>query len=338
MSPLAPISIAIIGAGIGGITLAIGLSNYNPSLKLTIFESRLAFSEIGAGVGFGPNAIKALTLISPKLANAYNKVKTANLSPQKVHLWFDLCSGIGPRAGELIAEVASNKAFVHGGASRAQFLDGLVELIPEDVEVVFEKRVVAITRDEPDGKMAIRFDDGTEEHAHAVIGCDGIRSACRRILLGEDDKSASAVYSGKYAYRKVVPMEKAVQAVGMEVENRQIYSGYGGHLLMFPIKNGQALNLVVFKDAEGEPWTQRQWVVPSSREAILSDFKGWGEKATKILEVFLPFVPVKTLGWSSVTGHLLTNRLVACRRAREMGTVRPSASTNLRQRPVLYSR
>lgn len=46
-----PISVAIVGAGIGGITLAIALSKHNPSLALTIFESRPEFSEIGAGVG-----------------------------------------------------------------------------------------------------------------------------------------------------------------------------------------------------------------------------------------------------------------------------------------------
>lgn len=46
-----PIIIAIIGAGIAGITLAIALSQHNPSLRITVFESRAVFSEIGAGVG-----------------------------------------------------------------------------------------------------------------------------------------------------------------------------------------------------------------------------------------------------------------------------------------------
>lgn len=45
------ISIAIIGAGIAGITLAIALSKRNPGLQLTIYESRPGFSEIGASVG-----------------------------------------------------------------------------------------------------------------------------------------------------------------------------------------------------------------------------------------------------------------------------------------------
>ena len=54
---------------------------------------------------------------------------------------------------------------------------------------------------------------------------------------------------------------------------------------MFPINNGNLLNVVAFKDAEGTPWMQKQWVIPSSHEDLLSDFKGWGEKATKILEL-----------------------------------------------------
>jgi salicylate hydroxylase len=71
-----PLSIAIIGAGIASITLAIALSEHNPSISLTIFESRPSFNEISAGVGFGPNALKAMALISPKILSAYDTVKT----------------------------------------------------------------------------------------------------------------------------------------------------------------------------------------------------------------------------------------------------------------------
>jgi hypothetical protein len=87
-SPL-PLSIAIIGAEIAGITLAITLSERNPSLSLTIYESRPEFSEISAGVGFGPNELKAMSLISPKLISAYDQVKTPNQWPEKDHLWFE---------------------------------------------------------------------------------------------------------------------------------------------------------------------------------------------------------------------------------------------------------
>jgi hypothetical protein len=86
---------------------AIALSEHNPNIHLTIFESRLRFSEISAGVGFGPNAIKAMDLISPKITEAYNKVKTTNLWPEKANVWFDIRYGDGPKAGDLISEMTS---------------------------------------------------------------------------------------------------------------------------------------------------------------------------------------------------------------------------------------
>ncbi|KAG4439641.1 hypothetical protein IFR05_004890 [Cadophora sp. M221] len=51
MSASQPITLAIIGVGIGGINLAIAIPKHNPDLQLTLLESRTEFSEIGAGVG-----------------------------------------------------------------------------------------------------------------------------------------------------------------------------------------------------------------------------------------------------------------------------------------------
>jgi salicylate hydroxylase len=292
-----PIHLAIIGAGIAGVTLAIALSEHNPSLNLTIFESRLRFSEISAGVSFGPNAVKAMQLISPRIAAAYESVKAANFSPEKKHAWLDVRHGDGHKAGQLVdgLNYDGDEPFEHCTASRARLLEKLVGLLAKDVDVQFGKRIIDVADDFEDvhGRMRIRFEDGTDYHVDAVVGCDGIRSACRRILLGDEHKSANAVYSGKYAYRKVIDMKKAVAAVGPQVQDRQLMVGKSGHVLTHPIRGGKALNVVAFKDAEGARWTMRQWVVPSSREAILRDFAEWGKDTVKILEVgsALPLFP-----------------------------------------------
>jgi salicylate hydroxylase len=60
------------------------------------------------------------------------------------------------------------------------------------------------------------FADGTTASADAVIGCDGIKSRVRQLVVGLDHPSAHPTYSYKYAYRGMVPMEKAVEAVGEE--------------------------------------------------------------------------------------------------------------------------
>jgi salicylate hydroxylase len=285
-SAMPPLSIAIIGAGIAGITFAIALSEHNPTLAITIYESRPAFSEISAGVGFGPNALRSMALISPKLIAAYDKVKTPNKLPEKDHIWYDFRWADN---GEMMAQIESEKNYSHCNASRVHLLAALVKLVPSTVKVEFGKRVVDV-KESQSGKMVISFVDETEAEADAVVGCDGIRSACRRILLGEEDPSARAIYSGKYAYRKVINMNEAIKAAGRDVENRQMYLGKGKHVLTFPIRSGQMLNIVAFKDAGGEPWTQREWVIPSTREALLKDFEGCGDTASGIISVPAPFL------------------------------------------------
>lgn len=88
----------------------------------------------------------------------------------------------------------------------------------------------------------IHFADGTTAQHTAVVGCDGIKSCVRPIVLGDED-TAAAVFSGKYAYRGLVPMNKAVEILGEEEpKTPQMHLGYHGHVLTFPIANGKILN------------------------------------------------------------------------------------------------
>jgi salicylate hydroxylase len=283
-----PFRIAIIGAGIAGLTLANALKINNPSIQLTIYESRLRFSEISAAVSLGPNAIRALSLMSPKLANCYESVAVTNCEPKR-DVWYTIRDG---EKGTILRDTKMMDEIKSSSASRSKFLEKLVELLHGDVVVNFGKRIIDVQEkrmiDEWDGEgVRLRFEDGSEAWADAVIGCDGIRSRCRRILLGDDDPCADALFSEKYAYRKVLSMKTAVASVGEEVLNRQMFLGRNGHVLTHPINNGYALNVVAFRDSKGASWKQRQWVVPSSKEALRKDFAGWHSDVTNILMVSL---------------------------------------------------
>ncbi|KAJ0115603.1 hypothetical protein J7T55_010426 [Diaporthe amygdali] len=248
MSPSASIfspDIAIIGAGIAGVTLSIAISKQNPSLKLTIFEQRPEFSEVGAGVGFGPNAVKAMSLISPELGEAYKNIVTLNGCKEKLNTDFDVFCGDGLEKGEFLGEV--------------------------------------VAREE---KMRVCFRDGTHVLVDAVIGCDGIRSECRKIILGCDHEFANAVYTGKFAYRAVLPMDKAVEAVGRIAENRRLITGHGRHILFFPIMKNHGLNIAAFvKAPDDEPWTDKRWALPATKEDVLRDFDGFHEDSYRLLEI-----------------------------------------------------
>lgn len=248
-----PYSLAIVGGGISGLTLAITLLQYD--VPLTIYEAAPHFGEIGAGVAFGPNAGRAMELMSPKIYNAFMKCKTGNTWQERQDSWFTIRVGDARRAdkdgyvregkklGDALFDVPLNSKGGRGGVYRAHFLDELVKDIPDGV-AKFDKRLVDMgDAEDGSGDVILCFADGTKAQHNAVIGCDGIKSLTRKWLLGRDDPAAHAVFSGKYAYRGLIPMDQAVELLGEEVaQNSQLFMGYQGHLLTFPIEHGKTMN------------------------------------------------------------------------------------------------
>lgn len=73
--------VAIVGGGIAGITLALGLIKRGVPCK--IYEQGHAFAEIGAGVAFAPNSIRAMKACNPDVYTAFQAVATHNLTEEK---------------------------------------------------------------------------------------------------------------------------------------------------------------------------------------------------------------------------------------------------------------
>jgi salicylate hydroxylase len=248
-----PFNIAIVGGGISGLTLAITLLQYD--VDLTIYEAAQHFGEIGAGVAFGPNAGRAMELMSPKIYDAFKKCKTGNVWGTKHNSWFTIRVGdarkadkegfvrSGKKVGDALFDVPLSGGGGRGGVYRAQFLDELVKDVPDGV-AKFDKKLVELTEaKDGSGDMVLHFADGTAAQHTAVIGCDGIKSNARKWLLAKDDPATHAFFSGKYAYRGLIPMEQAVEMLGEEVaQNSQMFLGYHGHLLTFPIQQGKTMN------------------------------------------------------------------------------------------------
>jgi salicylate hydroxylase len=270
--------------------MAIGLLHQN--ISCTLYESAAAFAEIGAGVSFGPNAVRAMSLIDPDIKIGYDKIATSNAWPEKKKLWFDF--NLGPkengwkdlkapgREGQQVAQVVAlevGQSSVH----RAHFLDVLVNLIPNGV-AEFGKRVENVEK--KGQKILLTFHDGSTAEADAVIGCDGVKSRTRQILLGENHQTTNPTFTGKYAYRGLIPMEKAAKALGDELaRNSQMYIGRHAHVLTFPIEKGKTMNVVAFQTKADGKWEDERWVLPMKKEDMFADFAGWGDSVQQILSV-----------------------------------------------------
>lgn len=213
MAPSKSFEVAIIGGGIAGVTLAIALHYRN--VPVTIYEQAPQFGEVGAGVSFSPNAVQAMKSCHEGVYNAFDKVCTRNVWPSKQNVWFDYLNGYDKNAdGHQEAAFTITNSLGQNGVHRARFLDEMVKLIPEGI-AKFGKRLDDITTKE-DGKLLMKFLDGTTAEADVVVGCDGIKSRVRQLVVGVDHPSAYPTYTHKYAYRGLIPMEKAVEVLGEE--------------------------------------------------------------------------------------------------------------------------
>ena len=140
---------------------------------------------------------------------------------------------------------------------------------------------------QPNGQYTLRFHDGSEATADAVIGCDGIKSRVRQLVLGEDNPQSHPHYSHKYAYRGLVPMDKATRAIGKDAAtSRRFYSGMNGHLVCFPVSEGKVMNVVAFKE-DLNPWTDSRHVVPSNKQHARKDFEDFGPTVSSIIDMLL---------------------------------------------------
>jgi salicylate hydroxylase len=196
-----------------------------------------------------------MELMSPKVYDAFKKCKTSNIWESKYNSWFTVRVGdarradkdgfvrSGKKVGDALFDLPLSGGGSRGGVYRARFLDELIHDIPEGV-AKFDKKLVDLN-EATDGSedMVLHFADGTTAQHSSVIGCDGIKSNVRKWLLGKDNPAAQAFFSGKYAYRGLIPMEQAVEMLGEEVaQNSQMFLGYHGHLLTFPIEQGKTMN------------------------------------------------------------------------------------------------
>ncbi|KAA8570380.1 hypothetical protein MFRU_005g04420 [Monilinia fructicola] len=290
--PKKPFHVAICGGGIGGLCMAIGLLKQN--IPFIVYEAAPAFAEIGAGVSFGPNSVRAMELIDPAVKHGFDNCATSNGSPEERDIWFDFRVGMaeegwtdfkhGPpvKEGEFLTEVVA-KGCGQASVHRAHFLDELVKLVPNE-NARFGKRVEKV--EEKGSRLQMTFHDGTTAEADVVIGCDGVKSRTRHMVLGDDHEATTPVFSGKYAYRGLIPMEKAVAAVGESLaRNSQMYVGHKGHVLTFPIEKGAVMNVVAFRSKKDGKWDNEKWVLPMKESDMFEDFEGWGKDVKHILSL-----------------------------------------------------
>ncbi|GAA5875245.1 hypothetical protein JCM8547_006878 [Rhodosporidiobolus lusitaniae] len=287
----APLRVAIVGGGVGGLCTAVGLLNEAKrtgcEVEVTIFEQASKFGEIGAGVSMGLNAVKALRMIGAGEALQ----KAAKERDPKLETWFDfhIAQRDHKTPGAYICTIESGKEGEGNmNVHRADLLDELVALLPPSI-AQFRKRCKSYTNT-PSGTVRIDFEDGTAAEADVLIAADGIKSLIRRQIWENKDfpeETQRATYSKWVAWRGLIPVETYEAVMGKERAKKIMHLGKGAHILTFPVRGGTLVNLVAFvqdneeKKLEGRtgPWSEER-----PKEEMLEDFAGFTDECLALLK------------------------------------------------------
>jgi salicylate hydroxylase len=256
--------IAVIGAGIGGLTLAIALRRYG--IDVQIYEQTAELKEVGAAVALSANATRFFEQfgLTQKLATHWSEVSAL--------IYRDGRDGRIVGRHDVGAAYRARFGASYVGIHRAD-LQGILSAAAGMDHIRLRKRLVDI--DDSGAHAALRFDDGSTAEADLVIGADGARSFVRRWMLGYDD----ALYSGCSGFRGIVPMDRVPGLP--DPTALQFWMGPGGHLLHYPMGNGHINFLLV--ERHPSPWPRRDWLMPATEGEQLRHFAQWHPAITEMI-------------------------------------------------------
>tara|TARA_Y100001936_G_scaffold138008_1_gene134784 strand:+ start:465 stop:1637 length:1173 start_codon:yes stop_codon:yes gene_type:complete len=260
--------IAIIGAGIGGMTAAVTLAK--KGIKVSIFEQAPELSEVGAGLTITPNATKGLMYLG--LEKQMKEVGMAHTQQGVRH--FETGEMIVPlERGEKMLEKYGAYQFQ---AHRADVHNVLIdELKLHNSNTIYTNHEL-IDLNEKNNSVELVFSNNETHEVDFVIGADGNRSAVRKIILGDDDPQ----FAGYVAWRGLVPVELLGEDDFDECGS-SAFIAPGRVFARYLVRNGELYNYVAFLATD--EWAEEGWAIPSKVDIVMDIFSDYNQQVKNII-------------------------------------------------------
>jgi 6-hydroxynicotinate 3-monooxygenase len=257
--------IAVIGAGLGGLTAAGFLQRAGFAVK--VYEQAPTFSRIGAGIILSANVTKVLRRLGLE-----DPLIAAGIKSQSyVSRAWD--------TGEVMAE------FVFDAEAERHYGGPYVHIHRGDLHAVLERGVapgtIAFSHQLVDlrttsGVLQLVFSNGATAEADIVIGADGIRSKVRDYLLGPEPPH----FVGACAYRAIFPADRLN---GFWIPDCTKWWGADRHCLPYYL-TGRRDEVYAIGVVPTPRWEHGDTSIPTTREHYLDSFSGFHADLQRVLE------------------------------------------------------
>ncbi len=259
-----PPHIAVIGAGIGGLSAALSLRR--AGFAVDVYEQAAELTEVGGGINMGPNAARILYRLGLGEGLDRDAVRPVGTHQRR---WDDgrtlQKAGLNPQCEALYGAP-------HLTVHRADLLAIIAAGFPAE-HIHLGHRLVGLA----DGGDHVEawFDNGARITPDILVGADGIHSAVRTALFGAEEPR----FAGCVAYRGLVPAER-IADLGLELGN-QSWLGPGAHLVHYFVSGGRLLNFVGW--TEHDTWNREDWTDRATIARALAAFEGWHPQVRRII-------------------------------------------------------
>jgi 2-polyprenyl-6-methoxyphenol hydroxylase-like FAD-dependent oxidoreductase len=274
-----PAEVLVVGAGIGGLTLALEL--HQRGIACRVFESAPKIEAVGVGINILPHATRILAELGLEPALARVAVETAesrffNRFGQLIYQ-----EPLGRRAGYAWPQFS-----IHRADLQAILLDAVKARLGE-ARLHFGHHCTEFSQD--DLAATLSFRNHPSASGAAAIACDGIHSVIRKQLYpGEGGPR----YSGVNMWRGVTRWKPILSGASM------VRAGWlaTGKLVHYPIRNRV--------DAEGRQLVNWLWEIETPRH------QGWDWNRPARIEDFIAGAADWKFDWLDVPAFLRAAELV----------------------------
>jgi salicylate hydroxylase len=254
------VRIGIVGAGIGGLTLALALRQRG--IAADVYEQAIELREIGAAIALTANGTRELERLG-----CLDAIAAVSTMPTEF-IWR------GWRDDRRIASfpIAKDGAYQarvgapYFGTHRSDLQRVLATALGPD-GLHLGHRLVALS--ETNKVIKLDFANDKSVEVDILIGADGQHSLVRKYIAG----NRPSTYTGTSGFRGIVPVKNLPSLPDPQAV--QFWLGHNAHLLHFALgPSGSDINFLAVVEGP-ESWTHESWVAPITHDVALVPFKGW---------------------------------------------------------------